>query len=144
VPGGLKADARFLYIYLMAKFEKHIFVCGNQRPPGHPRGCCDPAGQAALQKLFKEKLKARGLKGKVRANQAGCLDQCEHGPNVVVYPEGVWYGHVTAADVDEIIESHIVGGKPVERLRLAEECINTPSCQHKAARAVADPDAGKR
>jgi (2Fe-2S) ferredoxin len=118
----------------MPKFEKHLFVCGNQRPAGSPRPCCDPEGKAELQKLFKEKLKARGLKGRVRANQAGCLDQCEHGPNLVVYPEGVWYGHVTPADVDEIIESHIVGGKPVERLMLADECINTPSCPHRAAK----------
>ena len=72
-----------------------------------------PAGQAKLQKLFKQKLAERGLKGKVRANQSGCLDQCEHGPNLVVYPDAVWYGHVTEADVDEIIESHIIGGKPV-------------------------------
>jgi (2Fe-2S) ferredoxin len=119
----------------MPKFEKHIFVCGNQRPPGHPRGCCDPEGKAALQKLFKQKLKERGLKGTVRANQSGCLDQCEHGPNLVVYPDAIWYGRVSAADVDEIIDSHIVGGKPVARLMLADECINTPSCKHKAARA---------
>jgi (2Fe-2S) ferredoxin len=118
----------------MPKFEKHIFVCGNQRPPGHPRGCCDPESKAELQKLFKEKLKARGLKGKVRANQSGCLDQCEHGPNLVVYPEGVWYGGVTAADVDEIIESHIIGGRPVARLMLADSCINTSICEHKPRR----------
>ena len=116
---------------LMPKFEKHIFVCGNQRPAGHPRGCCDPQAEAKLQKLFKQKLAERGLKGKVRANQAGCLDQCEHGPNLVVYPDAVWYGHVTEADVDEIIESHIIGGKPVERLRLADSCLNTATCEHR-------------
>jgi (2Fe-2S) ferredoxin len=115
----------------MPVFEKHIFICGNTRPAGHPRGCCDPEGQAALQKLFKKKLAARGLRGKVRANQAGCLDQCEHGPNVVVYPEGVWYGGVTLDDVEEIIDSHIVGGVPVARLLLAESCLNTPKCEHK-------------
>jgi (2Fe-2S) ferredoxin len=115
----------------MPKFEKHIFVCGNQRPPSNPRGCCDPDGHAKLQKLFKQKLAERGLKGKVRANQAGCLDQCEHGPNLVVYPEAIWYGHVTEADVDEIIESHIIGGKPVARLRLADECLNTATCEHR-------------
>ena len=64
-------------------------------------------------------------KGKVRANQSGCLDQCEHGPNLVVYPDAVWYGRVTLDDVDEIIESHIVGGKPVERLTLPDSCLNT-------------------
>jgi (2Fe-2S) ferredoxin len=115
----------------MPKFEKHIFICGNRRPPGNPRGCCDPSGQVKLQKLFKQKLAERGLKGKVRANQSGCLDQCEHGPNLVVYPDAVWYGHVSEADVDEIIESHIIGGKPVERLMLAEGCLNTANCEHR-------------
>lgn len=114
----------------MPKFEKHIFICGNQRPAGAPRPCCDPQGRAELQKSFKEKLAERGLKGKVRANQSGCLDQCEHGPNLVVYPEAVWYGHVTLDDVDEIIESHILGGKPVERLVLPDSCLNT-TCEHR-------------
>ena len=118
----------------MPKFEKHIFVCGNHRPPGNPRKCCDPSGQAKLQKLFKQKLAEHGLKGKVRANQSGCLDQCEHGPNIVVYPEAVWYGCVTEADVDEIIESHIIGGRPVERLMMAEACINTATCEHRKGR----------
>ena len=115
----------------MPKFEKHIFVCGNQRPPDNPRGSCDPHAKAELQKLFKQKLAERGLKGKFRANQAGCLDQCEHGPTVVVYPEAVWYGRVTTNDVEEIVESHIVGGKPVERLVIPDECLNTPACEHK-------------
>ena len=119
----------------MPKFEKHIFVCGNQRPAGHPRGCCDPLAEAKLQKLFKQKLAERGLKGKVRANQSGCLDQCEHGPNIVVYPDAVWYGHVTESDVEEIIESHIIGGRPVERLRLADSCLNTPTCEHRKPKA---------
>jgi len=91
-------------------------------------------GQAKLQKLFKLKLAERGLKGTVRSNQSGCLDQCEHGPNIVVYPEAVWYGGVTEADVDEIIDSHIVGGKPVARLVLAPECVNTPACEHRTRR----------
>lgn len=115
----------------MPKFERHIFICGNVRPPGHPRGCCDPTGQAELQKMFKKKLSERGLKGKVRANHAGCLDQCEHGPNLVVYPEAVWYGRVSLADVDEIIDSHILQDRPVERLLLKDECLNTRSCEHR-------------
>jgi (2Fe-2S) ferredoxin len=115
----------------MPKFEKHIFVCINQRPSGHPRGCCDPSGKGELQWIFKQKLAARGLKHKVRANKAGCLDQCEHGPNIVVYPDGIWYGHVTSGDIDEIIDSHILGGKPVERLITPDRCLNTPSCEHR-------------
>jgi (2Fe-2S) ferredoxin len=114
----------------MPKFEKHLFVCGNQRPEGHPRGCCDPQGRAELQLAFKQKLAVHGLKGRVRANQAGCLDQCEHGPNVVVYPEAVWYGHVTLNDVDEIVEEHILGGRPVERLIIPDRCLNA-NCEHR-------------
>ena len=115
----------------MAKFEKHIFICTNQRDSSSPRGCCNPRGQGELQKQFKEKLKTRGLKARFRANTAGCLDQCEHGPNIVVYPDAVWYGGVKAEDIEEIIDSHLLGGKPVARLMLQEECINTESCEHR-------------
>jgi (2Fe-2S) ferredoxin len=110
----------------MAKFEKHIFVCMNQREADHPRGSCDPTGEGELQRLFKTKLAKRGIgNAAVRANKCGCLDQCEVGPTVVVYPEAVWYGHVTPADVDEIIESHIMGGQPVERLIIPDAVLNT-------------------
>jgi (2Fe-2S) ferredoxin len=115
----------------MPKFEHHIFVCTNQREAGHPRGSCNPTGSGELHQLFKTGVAVRGLKGRVRANKTGCLDQCEHGPNVVIYPEAVWYGHVTAADVDEILDSHILGGRPVERLMIAEECLNAATCPHK-------------
>ena len=118
----------------MARFERHVFVCTNQRPADSPRGCCDPAGKRALQSLFKSALAKRGLKATVRANAAGCLDQCEHGPTVVVYPEAVWYGFVTPEDVEEIVTSHIENGIPVERLRLPDTCVNVPSCAHKAPR----------
>jgi len=102
----------------MPRFEHHIFVCENLRGPDDPKGCCQQKGSPAIRKAMKEEIKRLGLKGKVRANQSGCLDACEFGPSVVVYPEGVWYGHVTLEDVPEIIQSHIVGGKPVERLRI--------------------------
>jgi (2Fe-2S) ferredoxin len=119
----------------MPKFEKHIFICGNQRPPGHPRGSCDPEAKSELQAKFKQKLAERGIAGtRVRANKAGCLEQCEHGPTVVVYPEAIWYGAVTVADVDEIVESHILGGEPVARLVLRDACINAATCEHKPRR----------
>ena len=118
----------------MSKFEYHIFIFANQRPAGNPRGCCDPEGLATLQLAFKKELSSRGLKETVRANKAGCLDQCEHGPTVVVYPEGVWYGGVKAEDVAEIVESHIMNDAPVARLMLDDKCVNTPSCDHKQAR----------
>jgi (2Fe-2S) ferredoxin len=115
----------------MPIFERHIFVCTNQRPADSPRGCCDPEGKRALQSLFKAALSRRGLKGSVRANAAGCLDQCEHGSTVVIYPDAVWYGGVTAEDVEEIVESHVMGGVPVARLRLSDRCINTKDCEHR-------------
>ncbi len=70
---------------------------------------------SALKKAVKEK----GLSGRIRANSSGCLDACSQGVSVVVYPEGVWYGHVTEADVEEIVASHLIEGRPVERLRMA-------------------------
>ena len=115
----------------MPKFEHHIFICTNQRPPENPRGCCDAAGLGQLQLRFKQELAKRGLKGVIRANKAGCLDQCEHGPTVVIYPETIWYGAVTEADIPEIVESHLVHGVPVARLQMRAECINAKSCEHK-------------
>jgi (2Fe-2S) ferredoxin len=104
----------------MSKFEHHIFVCENLRAEDDPRGCCQAKGSPAIRAAFKAEIKKRGLKGKVRANQSGCLDACEFGPSIVVYPEGVWYGGVTVEDVQEIMESHIVDGVPVERLRIMD------------------------
>ena len=115
----------------MPKFTHHIFICTNQRPPENPRGCCDSTGSGDLQLKFKQELSKRGLKGEVRANKAGCLDQCEHGPTIVVYPEEVWYGGVTAADIPEIVESHLVNGNPVTRLQLGDDCLNTKTCVHR-------------
>lgn len=115
----------------MAKFEHHIFICTNQRPPENPRGCCDTEGLGSLQLAFKKELAARGLKSQVRANRAGCLDQCEHGPIVVIYPDAVWYGHVQVEDVAEIVEAHLVQQQPVARLLLKDECLNTATCEHR-------------
>lgn len=102
----------------MPPFVRHLFVCENQRPPGHPRGCCADKGGAGLKKALKQAVGEAGLSGQVRVNTAGCLDACEVGASVVVYPEQVWYGHVTPADVAEIVASHLVAGRPVERLRV--------------------------
>ena len=123
----------------MPHFERHVFVCGNQREAGHPRGCCAAKDAAGVRAAFKAALRQHGLIGRVRANDAGCLDQCEHGVTVVVYPEQVWYGFVTPADVPEIVASHVVGGRPVERLRLAEGCVNAASCPHRAPPPSAAP-----
>lgn len=100
----------------MSRYERHIFTCINRREPGNPKGCCAEKGSEEIAALFKAGLHERGLKIRMRANKAGCLDQCASGPTVVVYPEGVWYANVTTADVEEIIEKHLVGGQVVERL----------------------------
>lgn len=99
----------------MSRFEKHIFICINQRDPG--KVCCAARGSERIVEMMKEEIKNRGLTKSIRINKAGCLDQCSKGISIVVYPEGVWYGHVTPEDVTEIVESHLVGNKPVERLR---------------------------
>ena len=100
----------------MAKFQKHIFICVNERDEGDERGCCAARGGQDVASAFKKKLYARGLKRIVRPNKAQCLDQCSHGVAVVVYPDAVWYGGVKESDVDEIIDRHILGGTPVARL----------------------------
>jgi (2Fe-2S) ferredoxin len=100
------------------RFRHHVFVCENRRPDDDPRGCCAAKGSEAVRAALKAELARRGLKHEVRANAAGCLDACAHGPSIVVYPEGVWYGGVRVEDVPEIVERHLVGGVPVERLRI--------------------------
>ena len=108
----------------MKRFNKHIFVCENLRPVGHPKGCCAEKGSVEIREYFKSRLKELGLNADVRANASGCLDACEFGVSVVVYPEQVWYGGVTKNDVDEIIQSHIINNKPVERLKIKHPRYN--------------------
>jgi (2Fe-2S) ferredoxin len=99
-------------------FTHHIFICTNERPSENPKGSCKPKGSEELVQNFKDLIAKKGLKTSVRAQKAGCLDACEHGPSVVVYPEGVWYGRVKPSDVQEIVEQHLIQGKPVKRLIL--------------------------
>ena len=96
--------------------RRHVLVWQNARAADDPRGCCNVRGAGAVLEAFKVALKARGLAGEIRAQKAGCLDACAMGAAVVVYPEGIWYGKVTPADVPEILEEHLVHGRPVERL----------------------------
>lgn len=115
----------------MPEFQHHVFICTNERDESASRPNCFSKGSKKIKAAFKDAIKAAGLKHLVRANEAGCLDQCEHGPVVVVYPEAVWYGFVQLKDVNEIVTEHLVGGRPVERLRLPGTCLNTEDCPHK-------------
>jgi len=102
----------------MSFYKHHVFFCLNRRDP--PRECCAARNAEAMKDHAKKRVKELDLNGpgKVRINVAGCLDRCEEGPVVVVYPEEVWYTYVDQQDIDEIIDEHLVKGKVVERLRI--------------------------
>ena len=102
----------------MSYFQRHVFFCCNERDA--PDKCCASAGAAKMQKYAKDRVKSLNLSGpgKVRINRSGCLDRCEEGPCLVVYPEAVWYTYVDRDDIDEIIDRHVVNGEVVERLRI--------------------------
>lgn len=125
----------------MPAFQYHVFICCNQRSPGHPRGCCDPEGSEALRSAIRAEMKRRGLSPLIRANKAGCLEQCEHGPTIAIYPQGVFYGGVTLEDVPRIVEETFINGRVLEDLRIADECLNNPDCEHIRARRAAVEDA---
>jgi len=97
------------------RFTKHIFICTNQRKEGEKKSCGEVCGME-LVKAFKKALKENNLKGEMRAQRAGCLDAGNFGPPVVVYPEGIFYGAVQLADVNEIVNDHLINNRPVERL----------------------------
>jgi (2Fe-2S) ferredoxin len=103
-----------------AYFRRHVFCCTNQRGGDDPRGCCQARGGVSLRNYFKKQVRAAGVEG-VRVNASGCLDRCEFGPTVVIYPEGVWYSVQSEGDIDEIISRHLIGGGRVERLMLAPD-----------------------
>jgi (2Fe-2S) ferredoxin len=109
----------------MPPFTCHLFICCNQRDSASGRKCCDPEGNEALRDRFKKELKRRNLGPLVRANSAGCLDQCELGPTVVIYPQQIWYGGVRLEDVPRIIEETVIGGRILEDLRIDDSLLNT-------------------
>ncbi len=105
----------------MPKPKKHIFVCGNRRPPQAPMPSCGNQGAQEIMMELMMGLQSKNLVGEVAITTTGCLGPCMSGPVMVVYPDNVWYGKVAPADVKEIIDSHIVGGTPVARLHIMED-----------------------
>jgi (2Fe-2S) ferredoxin len=102
----------------MSYFKRHVFFCLNQRDDGS--ACCARHDAAGMQAYAKQRVKQLGLsgQGKVRVNKSGCLDRCDEGPCIVVYPEAVWYTYVDKHDIDEIVDRHLVNGEVVERLKI--------------------------
>ncbi len=105
----------------MARFQKHIFICINQRKPDDPRGCCAARGSEDLLDYSKNRIHQMGLKGKVRINKSGCLDACKYGPSLVIYPDDVWYSLKKKEDMEEILTEHIQKNQIVDRLRIRFE-----------------------
>jgi (2Fe-2S) ferredoxin len=102
----------------MDRYEKHIFVCLNERDPDNPKGCCKSKGSEEVFREFRKQLSDLGLKERFKTSKAGCLASCELGITVVVYPEGVWYKQIKVEDVQRIIDEHLLQSRPVESLRL--------------------------
>ena len=102
----------------MTHYTKHLFVCTNQKSEG--KQCCAQAGGDVFFSYLKSKLRELGLHGpgKCRVSKSGCLGRCGLGPCLVIYPEGVWYTYASFADLDEIIEQHIIAGSMVARLQI--------------------------
>jgi (2Fe-2S) ferredoxin len=96
--------------------EHHVLVCLNERPPGNPKGCCAGKGSEAVFDRLKAMVKERGLGGRVMVNRSNCLKHCSQGVTVAVHPGNVWYARVTLDDLPEIVQSHLVEGRPVARL----------------------------
>ncbi len=100
----------------MPRPDKHVFVCLNTRPPGHPKGSCTERGSEGLLMELKRLMEERQAYGRVAITRSGCLGPCELGPTLLVYPEGIMYVGVQASDIEEIFDRHLIGGEPVERL----------------------------
>lgn len=105
----------------MPRPAKHVFVCTQQRPPDHPRGSCAQQGCREVYEEFLAQLERRKLFATIQVTATGCLGPCTAGPSVLVYPEGVMYGAVRKADVTDIFDRHLLGGEPVERLKVPAE-----------------------
>lgn len=102
----------------MSHYRYHVFFCVNEREDGAK--CCGASGGQAMRDYAKKKIKNLNLNGldKCRINTAGCMDRCDQGPLLVVYPEAVWYTYVDESDIDEIIQEHLRHGRIVKRLQI--------------------------
>jgi (2Fe-2S) ferredoxin len=105
----------------MSRPQKHVFVCSQARPPGHPRGSCAEKGCRDVLDEFLFQFQQRQCFDTVAITATACLGPCSTGTNVLVYPEGILYGNVTKDDVGAIFDEHLLGDAPVERLKVSAE-----------------------
>jgi (2Fe-2S) ferredoxin len=105
----------------MPRPEKHVFICTQNRPQGHPRGSCASSGSMEILNEFMNEVQNRNLFEKITLTNTGCMGPCMAGPSVLVYPEGILYGKVKKADVKTIMEQHLIGGEPVTNLIVPKE-----------------------
>jgi len=99
----------------LSHFRQHYFVCINARPP-FAKPSCSPKNANQILMMLQDEVEKRALLNEIKITGCSCIGPCEDGPTMVVYPEGIWYAHVTLDDVNEIVERHMVQGKPVKRL----------------------------
>lgn len=105
----------------MAKPEKHVLLCGQSRPEGHPKGSCAALGSSAVADKFRAEFESRELWGRFKFSTTSCLGACEQGPIVIVYPEAVMYQKIGEDDVKRIIDEHLLGNTPIEELKAPTE-----------------------
>ncbi|MEP7168465.1 MAG: (2Fe-2S) ferredoxin domain-containing protein [Bacteroidota bacterium] len=110
------------------RFTKHVFICTNERKNSDRKSCGEATGMELVHE-FKKLIKEKGFKGIIRSQRAGCLDACDFGPSVAVYPEGIFYGGVRLSDVEQIVNDHLINDKPVERLIINFKKIERPNTQ---------------
>ncbi len=105
----------------MPRPDKHVFICTQNRPQGHPRGSCASKGCADIMNEFMNEIQSRNLFEKIGLTNTGCMGPCMVGPSVLVYPEGIMYGNLQTSDVKTIIEQHLLGNEPVKDLMVPTE-----------------------
>ena len=116
----------------MEPARREVFVCTSIRSERYPNDCCLSKGPSAIRSAIEGLVALRGLDAEIKINNVDCLEQCHHGGILVVYPDAVWYGFANFEDIEEIVDSHLMGGIPVDRLRLPPEYIKSDHCLHAA------------
>ncbi len=119
----------------MEPFRYHVYACQQEKPGNAP--CCSARGSAAVLDALRKELAAQGLADEVHVTTCGSLGMCERGPNMVVYPEGVWYSGIQVADVPELVREHFRGGRPVERLANRDAVVLKKEILENKAKAIA-------